>query len=161
MNIRHARAEDLDVLSAIEAASYPAAEGASRESLRGRLAVYPECFWLLEADSGEICAFVNGFCTDLPDLTDEMYDRPEMHAPRGAWQMIFSVVTAPEHRGAGYASELMLRVLADAERRGQCGAVLTCKEALLPFYSRFGFADEGISASVHGGAVWHQMRRVF
>ncbi len=38
MQIRHAQMSDLDRLAAIEAASYPAAEGASRESLAGRLA---------------------------------------------------------------------------------------------------------------------------
>ena len=50
MQIRHAQRSDLDRLAAIEAASYPAAEGASRESLAGRLAAYPELFWLLEEE---------------------------------------------------------------------------------------------------------------
>ena len=50
MQIRHAQMSDLDRLAAIEAASYPAAEGASRESLAGRLAAYPELFWLLEEE---------------------------------------------------------------------------------------------------------------
>lgn len=40
------------------------------------------------------------------------------------------------------------------------GIVLTCKERLLPFYAKFGFVDEGVSASVHGNVVWHQMRRM-
>ena len=38
------------------------------------------------------------------------------------------------------------------------GIVLTCKEHLIPFYSEFGFVDEGISLSTHGNVVWHQMR---
>ena len=100
MNIRHATKDDWHALSDIEAASYPAAEGASAESICGRLAHYPDHFWLLttEADAGgEILAFVNGFVTDERDLTDEMYDHPERHDPNGAWQMIFSVVTAPAH----------------------------------------------------------------
>ncbi len=37
MRIRHANMQDLDRLAEIEAASYPAAEGASRQSLEGRL----------------------------------------------------------------------------------------------------------------------------
>ncbi len=94
MQIRHAQMSDLDRLASIEAASYPAAEGASRESLTGRLAAYPDLFWLLE-EEGEVRAFVNGFATDTPDLTDEMYDRPSWDYPEGAWHMIFSVVTAP------------------------------------------------------------------
>lgn len=97
---------------------HPAAEGASRESLAGRLAAYPELFWLLE-EEGEVRAFVNGFATDTPDLTDEMYDRPGLYDPAGAWQMIFSVVTAPEWRGQGCASALLTQMLADAGPRAE------------------------------------------
>ena len=39
--------------------------------------------------------------------------------------------------------------------------MLTCKERLLPFYSGFGFVNEGVSGSVHGGVVWYQMRLTF
>ena len=161
MNIRHATMADLDTVVAIEAASYPPAEGADRESLRSRIAVYPDCFWLLENDEGNVCAFIDGFCTDIPDLTDEMYADTAMHDPHGAWQMIFSVVTAPGERKKGYASQCMRQVLADARARGQKGVVLTCKQALLPFYAGFGFVEEGVSSSTHGGAVWYKMRCTF
>lgn len=161
MHIRHATIDDLDKISAVEAVAFPPAEAAARESIRQRLGVYPECFWLLESGEGELCAYVNGLCTDIPDLADEMFDAVSMHNPSGAWQMIFSVVTAPQHRKKGYAAQTLSRALADAEARGQKGAVLTCKEALIPFYARLGFKDEGISGSTHGGAVWHQMRCTF
>ena len=72
--------------------------------------------------------------------------------------MFFSVVTAPDARGRGYASLLLRRMLEDAQSAGRKGVVLTCKERLVGFYARFGFVDEGVSASTHGGAVWHQMR---
>jgi hypothetical protein len=39
--------------------------------------------------------------------------------------------------------------------------VLTCKDQYLPFYLKFGYKDEGISASEHGGVVWHEMRLTF
>ena len=48
MSIRHALPADVDTLADIEAASYPSAEGASRQSIAGRVAVYPDCFWLLD-----------------------------------------------------------------------------------------------------------------
>ena len=41
MSIRHALPADVDTLADIEAASYPPAEGASRQSIAGRVAVYP------------------------------------------------------------------------------------------------------------------------
>lgn len=65
MSIRHALPSDVDTLAEIEAASYPSAEGASRQSIAGRVTVYPDCFWLLD-EGGEVKAFVNGFVTDMP-----------------------------------------------------------------------------------------------
>ena len=40
--------------------------------------------------------FVDGFVTDTPDLTDEMYADASLHDAHGAWQMIFGVNTLPE-----------------------------------------------------------------
>ena len=73
ITIRNARGDDLERICAIEQACFPAAEAASRESIRERLRVYPEHFWLLEAD-GEVVSFVNGMATDTPHLEDEMYE---------------------------------------------------------------------------------------
>lgn len=160
MNIRNAALSDLDDLSGIEAASYPKAEGASRDSIQSRLEKFPDHFWILE-ENGEIYAFINGLVTNEKNLTDEMYDHPEMHDENGRWQMIFSVVTAPKYRRRGYAGQVMERVIEDARRQKREGVVLTCKEALIPFYSRFGFVNEGISESTHGDAVWYQMRLRF
>ena len=39
--------------------------------------------------------------------------------------------------------------------------MLTCKAGLRGLYARFGFVDEGVSGSTHGGVVWHQMRLRF
>ncbi len=160
MHIRHATAGDLDRLADIEALSYPKAEGASRACLQRRLAAFPDHFWLLEDEDGTIFSFVNGMATDEPDLTDAMYADPSLHSGTGAWEMLFSVVTAPERRGRGCAGALLREVLQDAERAGRRGVVLTCKEQLLGFYERYGFVSEGISRSEHGGAVWYQMRLI-
>ena len=161
MRITHASLSDLDALTELEAACFPEAEAASRESLRARLTAFPECFWLLRDENGEVISMINGMATDEPDLTDEMYEDAGMHDPNGARQMIFAVDTRPASRGNGYALMLMRRVIADCRSRGQKEAVLTCKQALIPFYERLGFACEGVSGSVHGGAVWYAMRCEF
>ena len=160
MSIRHALPADVDTLAEIEAASYPPAEGASRQSIAGRVAVYPECFWLLD-EGGEVKAFVNGFVTDMPDLTDEMYENAAMHDENGAWQMIFGVVTHPDYQRRGCAEKLLRYVVEQARTQGRRGLVLTCKERLVHFYAKIGFVDEGISESTHGGVVWHKMRLMF
>ena len=47
MEIRKATIEDLDAITALEAACFPAAEAASRESFRKRLEIFADRFWLL------------------------------------------------------------------------------------------------------------------
>lgn len=160
MSVRHAVPSDLDALARIEALSYPPEEGASRESIEKRLAAFGSRFWLFE-EEGRIRGFINGMLTDETSLRDEMYDNAGLHNPEGKWQMIFSVVTDPEFRGCGVASRLMEKVVADCREEQRAGIVLTCKERLIPFYSRFGFKDEGVSTSEHGGVVWHEMRLTF
>ena len=160
MIIRHTSMGDLDQMVRIEEVSYPSAEGASRESICKRIQTFSDCFWVLE-DNGKIVAFINGMSTNERDLTDEMYDHAEKHDPNGLWQMIFSVVTDPQDRGNGYATKVMEKLLQDCHERGKKGVVLTCKEKLLPFYTRFGFMNEGVSQSTHGNVTWYQMRYTF
>ena len=50
------------------------------------------------------------------------------------------------------------KLVEDARQQGRKGVILTCKERLIYYYAKFGFVDEGLSCSNHGGAVWHQMR---
>ena len=159
--IRTATFEDLDAIAAVEAACFPAAEAATKEEFAGRLAHYAGHFWLL-LEQGELVAFVDGFCTDMPDLTDEMYADAALHDENGAWQMIFGVNTLPEYRKQGLAGQLLRRAIADARQQGRKGLVLTCKERLLPYYAKFGFQDEGVTdKSTHGNVAWHQMRLSF
>ena len=99
--------------------------------------------------------------TDEADLTDEMYEKAEMHHESGDWQMIFGVNTIPAYRKKGYAGELIKRAIADAREQGRKGLVLTCKDRLIPYYAKFGFVNEGVSESVHGNVVWNQMRLTF
>lgn len=102
MEIRNATMDDLQAIAAVEAACFPAAEAATAEEFAGRLAHYAGHFWLL-LEQGELVAFVDGFCTDTPDLTDEMYADAALHDENGAWQMIFGVNTLPRCRCRGYA----------------------------------------------------------
>ena len=161
MQIRTATMADLPVLTAIEAACFPAAEAATEKDFAARLAAYPDHFWLLEADDGTVVSFINGLVTDEPDLRDEMYADASFHNENGAWQMIFGVNTLPEYRRRGLAGRVMERVIADARAQGRKGCVLTCKDKLVHYYEKFGYRSEGVSASTHGGVVWYSMRLMF
>ena len=157
MEIRKGTLKDLEAIAAVEAACFPAAEAATAEEFAGRLQQYGDHFWLLW-EGETLLAFVDGFCTDTPDLTDAMYADAALHDENGAWQMIFGVNTLPRCRRRGYAGLLLQRAIADARAQGRKGLVLTCKEKLLHYYAKFGFVNEGVSASTHGGVVWYQMR---
>ena len=187
--IRTATAHDLDAIDSLERACFPPAEAASRTSISSRLAVFPDHFWLLEArhntdtgdhdehgeraDAGDridgagriggglLVSFVNGMVTDQPHLLDDMYDHAEMHDPHGAWQMIFGVDTHPDYRRRGYAGWVLRHAIDTARAEHRRGVVLTCKDRLVHFYASFGFRDEGMSASTHGGVPWHEMRLTF
>lgn len=160
MEIRYANLSDLDSVAAVEEKCFPPAEAAMRESLAARLAVYPKHFWLL-FDGEKLVSFLDGMVTNEKDLTDEMYENASMHNASGAWQMIFGVNTIPSYRKRGCAEQLMLRAIEDARAQGRQGLVLTCKDALVHYYAKFGFVNEGVSPSVHGGVVWYQMRLTF
>ena len=52
---------------------------------------------------------------------------------------------------------LMEHMIGDARAKGRRGSILTCKDRLIHYYEKFGYKNMGVSASVHGGAVWYDM----
>lgn len=161
MNIRYATMADLDDITSVESECFPVLEAATKEEFEQRIKYYGNHFWLM-FDEGKLIAFVDGFVTDEADLTDDMYENASMHNENGAWQMIFGVNTLPEYRRCGCAKELIKKAILDARKQNRKGLVLTCKESLVPYYSKFGFIDEGITdKSTHGNVLWHQMRLDF
>ncbi len=160
MEIRTAVWSDLDALAAVERECFPPEEAATREEMEKRLIAYPDHFWLL-LDRDRLVSFVDGMVTDEADLRDEMYENAGLHREKGCWQMIFGVNTIPAYRRQGCAARLIRRVIGDAAAQGRQGLVLACKEEKIHYYARFGFVNEGVSQSIHGGAVWYQMRLRF
>ena len=164
MKIRLATMQDLDKITELEAMCFPPEEAADRESFQKRLEIFSNHFWLLEEENGrgkQLISVINGMVTDIPVLVDEMFADADMHKEDGEWQMIFGVETRPEYRRKGYAGLLMNQVIEDCREAGRKGIMLTCKEELIPFYEQFGYINEGISMSKHGGAVWYDMRLSF
>lgn len=82
-------------------------------------------------------SFVNGLVTDQPDLTDEMYEKADMHQEDGAWQMIFGVDTDPHRRKQGLAGQVLEKFIDAAQKEGRQGVVLTCKDRLVHYYAKF------------------------
>nr|WP_205611701.1 GNAT family N-acetyltransferase [Clostridium sporogenes] len=160
VNIRTANIEDLQAITAVESICFPQEEAASESDFKKRLSMYSNHFWLLE-DDGKLVGFVNGMVTNESKLSDEMFEDANLHNENGQWQMIFGVNTIPEYRRQGCAEKIINKVIEDTKAQGRKGLVLTCKEKLLHYYAKFGFKNEGISESTHGGAVWYDMRLTF
>lgn len=155
IQIRQAVLEDLEAVSQVEASSFPPAEAAGRETLRQRLEQFQESF--LVAVDQRVIGIVNGCVTDQETITDDLFDRPCAHQPTGAYQAVFGLAVLEEYRGRGVAAALLREFCARARKSGRRGVILTCKERLIPYYTTLGFQKLGVSASVHGGAVWYDM----
>lgn len=111
--------------------------------------------------SGKIVSMVNGMVTEQADLIDEMYCNESLHNDNGKWQMIFGVDTHPNYCKKGLAAVVMNAFIDNARIEGRKRVVLTCKESLISYYEKFGFASEGKSESIRGNAIWYQMRLKF
>lgn len=158
--IRKGTIEDAEILSKVEATCFPPNEAATSKEIQERLNVYANHFLLL-FEEDRLISFIDGFCTSQRDLTDEMYSDASMHDENGDWQMIFGLNTLPDYQRKGYATKIMNAMIHMARQEKRKGLVLTCKDRLVSYYSKFGFKNEGVSSSVHGGVVWYQMRLEF
>ena len=160
MIIRTATMADLTAVTEVERRCFPEAEAATEDEFRMRLQVYPEHFWIME-EEGKIISFINGMVVDEMTIRDEMYENTGLHNDEGQWQAVFGVNTLPEYRRQGCAAAVMHKVIEDARTQGRRGCILTCKEALIHYYEKFGYKNYGISKSVHGGVIWYDMRLEF
>ena len=157
VNIIHAKTDDLNKIYEIESSSFPPSEAAKKEEIEQRLKLNSDYFWIAE-ENGKYTSFIHGYPTNEENLCDDMFHNQKYYDESGDRLMLLSVATHPDYRGRGCASLVMESVINDWRRNGRKEMVLTCKDKLIPFYSRFGFINEGKSQSCHGGAVWYQMR---
>lgn len=160
ITIRQAKKSDLESIIQIEQTCFPAAEAASSEALLERFQVFSENFIVATAQE-EIIGFINGCTTDRPKLPDVLYHDTSLHHPNGDYQTVFGLAVAPDFQHRGVATKLMQHFITLARIRGKKGIILTCKKHLITYYEQFGYKNQGISASVHGGSQWHDMLLVF
>ena len=153
---RPARPEDLEALFAVEAASFPPEQGASRDTIRRRLIAYPG--HILAAVEGDILVgHIMGPAIAPPYIEDPMFADESCHREDHPHQAVFSLAVLPEARGRGIGGRLLAAMADLARRQGRRTVTLTCLAEKVPYYARFGFEDRGVGRSVHGGVPWHNM----
>ena len=154
--------KDLDTIIEIESICFPKEEAATEKSFRERFESFPENFLVAEIkNEKKLIGFINGCTTDKPDLPDILYERADLHKKDGDYQTVFGIDTLPEYRRQGVAAHLMNNLINLSKKRGKKGIVLTCKDYLIHFYEKFGYKNQGVSKSCHGGAKWNDMLLLF
>lgn len=153
--IRNVTPADLEAVTALEAAAFPAAEAAAREAFAYRIETFPERFFVAEAE-GKIIGLVNGCASSLPVIADDLFE-PQGHEPAGKNQMVFGLAVHPDYRRKGIAAALLQRLIGFSRETAMERVILTCKAEKISYYSKFGFQNRGVSQSTHGGAVWYDM----
>ena len=156
INIRQACIGDLDAITTVEASCFPEAEAATRISLEERIKTFSESFFVAEVD-GNIIGFVNGGAINGDVIYDQLYHDSTLHIPNGDYQTIFGLDVISEYRNQGIAAQLMNYMIEVSKVAGRKGVILTCKDKLIHYYSKFGYINMGVSKSVHGGAKWYDM----
>lgn len=158
--VRRVEPRDVPRCAAIEAACFPPSEAASAERVAQRAREFADGFLVAELD-GHVYGLINGAASHAPDLTDEAFKALAGHEPDGAHLVVFSVAVVPELQGRGLSTPLVRTYLERARAAGRRSVLLLCKQRLVPYYARFGFADRGPSTSTYGGARWHEMALEF
>ncbi len=156
IKIKKVSTEDLEAVAEVEARCFPEAEAATKSLLEQRIKTFSDSFFVAEIDEN-IIGFINGCVTNEKTIYDELFSDANLHIPNGDYQAIFGLDVIPEYRNQGIAAQLMNHMIEVSRLAGRKGVILTCKEKLIHYYSKFGFENKGVSKSQHGGSVWYDM----
>ena len=157
---RDIRPEEADQAILLEEICFPPHEQCSPEDIRSRIEKAPELFLVAEdPGTGRIAGFLCGIATNETRFRDAFFTDSNLHDPNGRNIMLTGLNVGPAYRMQGLARTLMATYLQRESLRPvrREMAVLTCLEEKVPMYTRMGFTDKGMSASVWGGEPWHEM----
>lgn len=142
----------------IEQICFPPHEACTRERILERIAAAPELFMVaVDKDSGEIAGFLNGVSTDETSFRDEFFTDISLYKPDGQSVMLVGLDVLPEYRMQGLARAIVSEYISRERKKGRKYLFLTCLDAKVEMYEKFGFTDNGIANSTWGNEVWHEM----
>lgn len=75
----------------------------------------------------------------------------------GGYISVLGLVVAPNYQGQGIAGRLLNYFETLAKNHHRHGVTLTCRESLISFYEKYGYRNEGVSESCHGGIKWYNL----
>ena len=143
----------------IERICFPPNEACSDTSIRERIAAASELFLVaVDKKKGKIAGFLNGIATNEDAFRDEFFTDIRLYNPQGKNIMLLGLDVLPEYRNQGLGRELVFQYLKREKERNRETVFLTCLNAKIKMYEKFGFTDGGIANSTWGGEEWHEMR---
>ena len=120
----------------------------------------PEQFLVaVDRQTGKIAGYLCGISSDEEHFKDGFFTDLSFNDPAAQTVYLLGLDILPGHRGRGLAKELLRIYGIWSQVRGKRRMVLTAHEEKVGMYEKLGFADLGISESVWGGGVWHEMER--
>ena len=150
--------EEADRAVLIEQICFPPNEACSEKHMKERIAAAPELFLVaVDKESGKVAGFLNGLSTDEESFRDEFFTDVTLYNPEGKNVMLLGLDLLPEYRGQGLAREIVYEYMRREQAKGRKALLLTCLDAKVEMYQKFGFVDEGIANSTWGGEEWHEM----
>ncbi|KXT84735.1 putative arylalkylamine n-acetyltransferase [Streptococcus sp. DD11] len=156
IKIRNAQLSDWEELVRLESLNFSEEEAASPAVLKERIERIADTFLVAELH-GQIAGYVVGPAVFSRHLTDDLFAKVTANPKEGGFIAIQSLSVSPDFQGQGVGTLLLAALKERANQQNRQGINLTCHDDLLPYYEMNGFRDEGISDSVHGGAVWFDM----
>ncbi len=155
---RSIKREEAEEAVEIEMICFPPNEACKRENMIERIEKAPEYFLVaFDKEKGKIAGFLNGISTNETVFRDEFFTDINTHIPGEKNVMLLGLDVRPEYRGAHLATEIVKKYCNLAQNLGADRMVLTCHDEKIKMYEKMGFKDLGISASVWGKEVWHDM----
>lgn len=159
MNIRNVTLIDLKQIVHIEQICFPPNQAATIDTFSDRIKKFPKHFWVIENDT-EVIGFINGMVTNYDKINDQMFKDVNLHLENGRWQSVFGLAILPKYQNLGYAGALINHLIEVSKQDNRAGIILTCEQHLIEYYEKFGFENIGLSASVHGGDVFFDMKKI-
>lgn len=156
---RNIKEEEKEQAVNIEQICFPPNEACSEKSMSDRIRVAPDLFLVaVDRETGKIAGFLNGIATDEQVFRDEFFTDICLHDPKGKQVMLLGLDVLPEYRGQGLAREIVSQYIQREKERGRERLLLTCLDAKVGMYEKFGFVDNGMANSTWGGEEWHEMQ---
>ena len=150
MVLRKVIMQDLDQIIALENIGFSPEEAATPEALKLRIVQIQETFIVAEKND-EVIGYINGPVIKERYISDDLFKNVPANIS------VLGLVVAPNYQGQGIAGRLLNYFENLAKNQHRHGVTLTCRESLISFYEKYGYRNEGVSESCHGGIKWYNL----